>query len=124
MKKEENISSPNEIAGRLSFFRMLVIYLVICSVGVALLLIRFDGLIRNHDKRLTGDICSLVTEKMNNSIRYMTNSVANMSAGLSAQNINDLGAQYDILSRNNGDNNYISVGFIGEDGTVYDHRRS
>lgn len=119
MKTEQNISSPNEIAGRLSFFRMLVVYLVICSVGVALLLVRFDGLIRNHDKVLTGDICDLVTEKMNNSINYMTNSVANMSAGLSAQNLSDLDALYDTLLHSKENSNYISVGLIGEDGTVY-----
>lgn len=119
MKTEHNISSPNEIAGRLSFFRVLVIYLVICVIGVVFLLFSFDGLIRAHDKRLTGDICSLVTEKMNNSINYMTNSVANMSAGLSSQDLTDLGALYDTLSHNKEDSNYISVGLIGEDGTVY-----
>ena len=120
MKNKENLGFQNEITKSVSFFRMLVIYLVICGIGVSLLLIRFDGLIRSHDKMLTEDICSLVTEKMNNSIRYMTSSAENISAVLSAREQGgSLQELYDTLSRNKEDNNYISIGFIGEDGTVY-----
>ena len=109
----------NEITGTTSFFRMLVIYLVICAVGVTLLLIRFDGLIRSHDRMLTEDICDLVTEKMNNSIRYMTSSAENISAVLSAQGYDDLGELYGTLSKNKDGSNYISIGFIDEDGNIY-----
>lgn len=119
MKKKQNIGLQNEIAGTVSFFRMLVIYLVICGIGVVLLLIRFDGLIRSHDRMLTEDICSLVTEKMNNSIRYMTTSAENISAVLSAEGHNDLRELYGTLSRNKEGSNYISIGFIDEEGTVY-----
>lgn len=85
MKKKQKLYLPNEIAKSLSFFRMLVIYLVLCSIGVSVLIVSFNRLIRSHDKRLTENICSLVTEKMNNSISYMTSSAENMSAVLSAQ---------------------------------------
>lgn len=119
MKRKQNISSQNEISGTISFFRMLVIYLVICGIGVSLLLIRFDGLIRGHDRMLTEDICSLVTEKMNNSIRYMTSSAENISAVLSAQRHNDLRELYETLSQNKEGSNYISIGFIDEDGNIY-----
>ncbi|MCH5186353.1 MAG: GGDEF domain-containing protein [Oscillospiraceae bacterium] len=110
---------PNEISGRISFFGMLVIYIVICGIGVSVLLASFDLLIRSHDKRLTGDICSLVTEKMNNSIRYMTGSAENMSAVLSAQGYDDLRELYDALSTDNSGNGYISIGFIDEEGNIY-----
>ena len=122
MEKKQNIdphSTPNGVAGTVSFFRMLVIYLVICGIGVVLLLIRFDGLIRSHDRLLTADICSLVTEKMNNSIRYMTTSAGNISAVLSAQGYNDLSELYGMLSQNKGGSDYVSIGFIDEEGTVY-----
>lgn len=119
MKKRHNMNYQYEIAGTFSFFRMLVIYLVICSIGVSLLLIRFDGLIRSHDRMLTEDICSLVTEKMNNSIRYMTSSAENISAVLSAQGRGDLQEIYDTLSQNKEGSNYISIGFIDEEGNVY-----
>ena len=119
MKKKKNMNSPNEISSSFSFFRMLVIYLVICSVGVLALLVSFDSLIRSHDKKLTGNICSLVTEKMNNSIRYMTLAAENMASGLSAQDIDDLQELYDILSQNIADRNYVSIGFIDEEDNLY-----
>ncbi|MCH5194307.1 MAG: GGDEF domain-containing protein [Oscillospiraceae bacterium] len=114
-----NINSPDEISGSFSFFRMLVIYLVICGIGVSMLLTSFNLLIRSHDKKLTGDICSLVTEKMNNSIRYMTSSAENMSAALSAQDHYDLQALYDTLSRDTGSRGYVSIGFIDQDDNIY-----
>ena len=119
MKIKENMGSPNEISRSLSFFRMLVIYLLICCAGVSVLLVSFDSLIRNHDKRLTGNICGLVTEKMNNSIRYMTQAAENMAAGLSAQNFDDLQVLYDILSQNKADSGYVSIGLIDEDDNLY-----
>lgn len=119
MKKRKNMDQPNEITRSISFFRMLVIYLVICGIGVSLLLVSFNELIRSHDKSLTGDICSLVTEKMNNSISYMTNSAENMSAVLSAQDHYDLSRLYDLLSQNKDGSGYISIGFIDEEGRIY-----
>ena len=119
MKVSKNISLPNEIVGSFSFLRMLVIYLVICCIGVFVLLVSFNGLIRNHDKKLTGNICSLVTEKMNNSIRYMTSSAENMSAVLSAQDHDDLQELYDTLSQNKDGSGYVSIGFIDEENNIY-----
>ena len=119
MRTTKNMSSPNEISTSFSFFGMLVIYLVICCVGVSVLLVSFDSLIRSHDKRLTGNICSLVTEKMNNSIRYMTHAADNMAAGLLAQDLDDLQELYDILSQNKAGSSYVSVGLIDEEGNLY-----
>ena len=119
MKTKKNMSSPNELSRSFSFFRMLVIYLVISSVGVSVLLVSFDSLIRSHDKKLTGNICSLVTEKMNNSIRYMTHAAENMAAGLSAQDLDDLQELYDILSQNKADQGYVSIGLIDEEDNLY-----
>lgn len=119
MKANKNTGLPNEISKSFSFIRMLVIYLVICGIGVCVLLVSFDGLIRGHDRKLTGHICSLVTEKMNNSISYMTSSVENMAAVLSAQNHDDLQELYDILSRDKSGSGYISIGFIDEESNIY-----
>lgn len=119
MKKQQTISSPNEISAKFSFFRMLVIYLIICGIGIFVLLVSFNSLIRSHDKKLTGNICSLVTEKMNHSISYMTNSAENMAAVLSAQNHSDLQALYDTLSHDTSGRGYVSMGLIDADGTIY-----
>ena len=119
MKTKENMSSPNEISRSFSFFGMLVIYLVICCVSVSVLLVSFDRLMRSHDKRLTENICSLVTEKMNNSIRYMTHAAENMAAGLSAQDFGDLQELYDILPQNEAGSGYVSIGLIDEEDNIY-----
>ena len=119
MKKKKDMSFPNEISRSISLFKMLVIYLIICGVGVFMLLVSFDGLIRNHDKKLTGNICGLVTEKMNNSIRYMTHAAENMAAGLSAQDIDNLQELYNILAQNKDGRSYVSIGFIDEEGNIY-----
>ena len=117
--KKKNMNSPNEISNSFSLFKMLMIYLVICGVGVSVLLVSFDGLIRSHDKKLTGNICGLVTEKMNNSIRYMTLAAEDMAGGLSAQDIDDLQELYDNLSQNIAGRNYVSIGFIDEEDNLY-----
>ncbi len=121
MNKKKNMILPNELGKNFSFIRMLIIYLAICGIGVIVLLVSFNGLIKRHDNKLTGDICSLVTEKMNSSISYMTSSVVNMAAGLSAHNYSDLQELYDILSANsNGKGSgYVSMGFIDEEDNIY-----
>ncbi len=119
MGKEKYIDSPKEISGKVSFIRMLIIYIIICGAGVAVLLISFNGLIKNQDRMLTEDICSLVTEKMNSSISYMTGSVENMAAGLSAQGHDDLRELYGILSQDNIGSGYVSMGFIDDEDNIY-----
>lgn len=119
MTKKQNKDFTHEIARNLSFFKMLVIYFIVCLIGVAFLLLNFNSLIVNHDKKLTGEICSLVTEKMNDSISYMTNSAENMSAALSAQNHNDLQKLYDELSLSKKGSGYMSIGFVDENQKIY-----
>lgn len=117
--KEMNSASPNELAKRFSFIRMLIVYIAICGVGITVLLINLNGLIRSHDKTLTGDICSLVTEKMNNSINYMTNSVENMAAVLTAEDHYDLQNLYNTISRDKKGTGYVSIGVIDENNKIY-----
>ncbi len=119
MKEKQETPYSKEISGNIPFFRILVIYLVICAAGITFLLIRFNLLIRSQDKQLTNEICSLVAEKMNNSIRYMTSAVENMSSVLSAQDCDDLQALYDQINGTHAGCNYISIGFIDADKKIY-----
>lgn len=119
MNKKKNVILPNELGKKFSFIRMLIIYLAICGIGVIVLLISFNGLIHSQDKKLTKDICSLVTEKINSSISYMTSSAVNMAASLSAQNYSDLQELYDTMSQYSGGSGYISIGFIDEGNNIY-----
>ena len=55
MNTKRNFGIPNEISKSFSFIRMLIVYLVICGVGVCALLTSFDILIRKNNKKLTDD---------------------------------------------------------------------
>ncbi|MBR1738969.1 MAG: GGDEF domain-containing protein [Ruminococcus sp.] len=121
MKKKSNKERTDSSArGSGSFFSMMAVYLIVCSIGMAVLVGIFNSLIKKHDRKLTGEVCSLVTEKMNNSIKYMTSSVQDMSALLSAQEHSDPEEIYSSLSgKLDDESNFLSIGFIGSDGKVY-----
>ncbi len=119
MNTNKNVILPNEMGESFSFIRMLVIYLVICGIGVGVLLFSFSDLIRSNNKELTGDICSLVTEKVNNSISYMTSSAEDMAQVMSAQNYYDIQELYDTMLQGSSGSRYVSIGFIDEEGVIY-----
>ena len=112
------ITESGEIARRGSFFRTMLVFLVVCGFSTVVMITSINQLIKQHDKKLTGQICGLVAEKMNNSINYMTISALNMSAMLTAQEHNDLQALYDVFKDLEGDG-YVSMGLIDSGGRIY-----
>lgn len=114
----KTITETGELKRRGSFISMLIVYLIVCLIGLAAMITAINKLMREHDKKLTGQICDLVAEKMNNSIKYMTTSAQNMSAMLTAQQHRDLQALYDEFSDLEGDG-YVSMGLIAGEGKVY-----
>ena len=96
----------------------LIACLVVFALSIAGMIASFNALVTQHDKRLSAEICKLITEKMNSSIRYMTDSAQNMASVLSAQNFGSPQIVYKKLSGIN-DGNYVSIGFLDEDGTLY-----
>lgn len=115
MKKEKR--TENEINGG-SFLRVIAIFLFICSFGFVTMILSVNRLMREHDKELTTQICGLVAEKMNNSVRYMTVSVQDMSALISARDYDDLDLLYEDV-RDIKDSAFISMGILDTYGTVY-----
>ncbi len=114
IKKKNN---ENEINGG-SFLKVMSIFLVICSVGFVGMILSVNALMREHDKELTSQICGLVAEKMNSSIRYMTVSVQDMAGFISARQYEDLDQLYsDMDEMPSG--GFISMGFVDSYGTVY-----
>ncbi len=104
----------------ISFIRAVMIYLLIYIVGMTLVIFVFNSLINKHDEQLTNEICSLVTEKMNNSIRYMTLSAEDVSAVLAAQDDPDTESLYESLKKCAGDKDEIlSMGLIDGSGNIY-----
>ena len=112
------ITETGELKRSGSFIRMMIVYFVVCLIGMAVMIVSINGLMKEHDKKLTGQICDLVAEKMNNSIKYMTTSAQNMSAMLTAQQHSNLQALYDEFADLEGDG-YVSMGLIDGNGKVY-----
>ena len=96
----------------------IVLCMLIFMASIAFLIISFNRLISQHDERLSSEICTLLTEKMNNSLRFMTDSARDISGVLSAQDFHDLGEIYTELSSDT-DSDYVGIGFIDEEGTLY-----
>ena len=116
MKKRYEVSEELNRSG--SFVRVLLVYLLVCVIGVFVMISAINLLIKEHDKSLTTQICGLVAEKMNNSIKYMTTSAENMSALLSAEDHANLEELYEELRDTQG-GGYISMGFVDENGRIY-----
>lgn len=116
--KKDNL--PDERAGgRFSYHRMIGIYLSICILGFAIIVSVFNGLIQAHDRQLTNDICTLISEKMDTSIRYLSSSVDDIATVVSCSDTSDMEQTYKELVRTIPYTNYISIGLVGTDGTLY-----
>lgn len=102
-----------------SFNKTIGTYLIICLIFVVLILFVFNRLIENHDKKIAGQMCNLIAEKINNSIRYMTGSVENLSVVLSEYDLDDTERAYAQMKKSVENSNYISIGIICADGTMY-----
>ncbi|MBR1724646.1 MAG: GGDEF domain-containing protein, partial [Ruminococcus sp.] len=102
----------------ISFIKMVTAYMLVYLIGMALVIIVFNSLINKHDEQLTSELCSLVTEKMNNSIKYMTLSAEDVSAVLSAEGQDDPQALYDTLNDRDNDE-ILSIGFIDSSDNIY-----
>ena len=115
---DNNYKISEELTGSWSFLRVMLVYLAVCAIGIAVMISSINRLMMEHDKILTSQICNLVAEKMNNSIKYMTTSAENMSALISAEEHTDLDSLYEELNDLKGDG-YVSLGFIDQSGKIY-----
>ncbi len=106
------------IKGGKSFFVTLIICLALFFAATGLLLIAFNRLISRHDQRLSAEICTIMSEKMNSSIKYMTEAAYDMAALLSAQDFSSPREIYETI-KDNRSVDYLSAGFIDESGERY-----
>lgn len=83
-----------------SYVKIINIYLLVCIVGLIISIPLFNSLINKHDLEMSKNICSLIAEKMNNSITYMTESVKGRAEMISSYEIEDWKSLYESLSEN------------------------
>lgn len=95
------------------------IYIVICAIGISALIGFFNRLIEKHDRELSQQMCSLLTEKVTSSLEYLTNSAYDLSVMIANDKESGLDEIYERLSDSKSGANYTSIGLILDDGTVY-----
>lgn len=106
------------IKGDNPFYLTLIICLMVFLIAVTMLLSAFDHLISRHDQQLSGEICTIMSEKMNSSIEFMTDSAKSMASVLSAQELESLDEIYSAL-KSYKKSDYLSIGFIDEAEKMY-----
>lgn len=114
-KDEKDI---NLIKGGRSFYLTLFICLAVFMLAIALLITAFNRLISSHDQHLSGEICTIMSEKMNSSIEFMTQTTQGMSSVLSAQSFSSPDEIYETL-KEYPKADYLSVGFIDASGNLF-----
>lgn len=102
-----------------SYKRIIGIYLAGCIFGILLIVTVFNGMIESHDRSLTNEICNLISEKMDTSIKYISKTAEEVSTILSCYNYNSMDEEYDQLKKSVNASDYISIGIVGTDGSIY-----
>ena len=111
--------AANLSGGKLSYHRMIGLYLFICVLGLSIIVAVFNRMISAHDKQITYDMCTLITEKMDTSIRYLAGSVDGIAQVITCSDNEDMEDIYSSLKRTAEGSEYISIGIMGLDGTLY-----
>ena len=106
------------IEERKSFFLTLLICLAVFFTATGLLIAFFNRLISRHDQRLSAEICTIMSEKMNLSIEFMTEAANDMASVLSVVNFSSCDEIYETIKKNK-NSDYVSAGFVDASGRIY-----
>ncbi len=117
-KTDKNKNDISLIQGKQSFHITLILCLFVFLAAISILIAAFNRLISRHDQKLSSEICSLISEKMNSSIEFMTESTRGMATVLSAQNFDSPKEVYEKLKQYD-KASYLSAGFIDTYCNVY-----
>ncbi len=98
----------------------LIVNLLVFIIAITTLIIYFNRLMSEHDQYMSGEICTLVTEKMNSFIDSLTDTSDRVAATVSAQHYTSLDEIYEKLSADDTvRSQYAGIGFVDEDGYIY-----
>lgn len=118
-KNDKHSSSAASNENGFSYQRMIFTYLACCVVGMIIIVYVFNGLIAAHDKQLTNEICTLISEKMETSIKYISNTVDEISAIISYCGNDSFEEEYSQLKKCVAESGFLSIGIIDNDGKLY-----
>ena len=104
----------------ISYQSIIISFIIVCLVGLAVITTLFNKRIEQHDKELTYDICTLISEKMDSSMKYMSDSVKGCTSMLSGTPIKDHPeVMYENFKNGYNRSSMVSIGIIDNDGNVY-----
>lgn len=116
--EKQNTSVLSEGKG-FSYHRMIFTYLICCIVGLLVIVTVFNGIIEEHDKQLTNEICTLISEKMDTSIQYISTTVDEMSTLISYCDNSSFEESYQNMKKCVAESSFISIGIVDNDGNLY-----
>ena len=120
MRNQEISDIVKKSEDKFSYQNIIIAFIVVCLVGLAAITTVFNNRIEKHDKELTFEICTLISEKLDSSMKYMSDSVKGCAAMLAGTPIKEQpDIMYDNFKRGNNQSNMLSVGLITNDGTIY-----
>lgn len=121
MKKGSDMQNTSVLSEEKSFsyHRMIFTYLVCCILGLHVIVAVFNGLIEQHDKQLTNEICTLISEKMDTSIKYISTTVDDMSTIISYCDGRSFEDSYRQLKKCAEESGFLSIGIVDNDGNLY-----
>ena len=114
--KIDNIGWKEGIGSYTSIF---VVYFLICIVLFSICIPSFNRLSRHHDLVLASEMGSLVAEKVNDSIKYISISARTSADLLGAHDIMDMDTLYYEIQSGLDDAPYESIGLINPRGHIY-----
>ena len=96
------------------------ICLAVFILAIAVLIVTFNNLITKHDQEMSGEICTIMTEKMNTAIDSMIATTAGVGAVLTAENFSTAAEAYDAIQETEvSDEHFLSMGFVDADKNIY-----
>lgn len=102
MKKQEISDIVKNSEDKFSYQNIIIAFIVVCLLGLAAITSVFNNRIEKHDKELTFEICTLISEKLDSSMRYMSDSVKGCAAMLAGTPIKEQpDIMYDNFKRGN-----------------------
>ncbi len=96
----------------------LIVCLALFLGAILMLISSFNRLIKQHDEKLSQEICTLVSEKMSNSLLFMTDSAQNIADVISEEDPASVKEIYERL-RSYRSEQIVGIGFIDEDRNIY-----
>ena len=120
VKQSEKIKNPNKSN---VLFGILSICLIVFIIAISLLIASFNKLMLEHDEKMTGELCTIMAEKINLAIESMNDTTEAVAIVLSAESFDTVEQAYDTLNFESfeymNNDQFLSMGLLDANKKVY-----